>query len=641
MKNKKRIKKLHLKTLSDHRDHHKELNYIEKTQQHKDYINISKESIHKIKQNLPELQLPKMNNENSKTSKYIKHKKSSSTIKGNDSLLPNIVTPNRIKHKIILSMSNKTNSVGKGQSASRLSVNTFNKPKDNVSISTISKHSENNHKIKNNLNINIIFSSKSSNNINRIYSTSNIFSQGNKNSIGANKYHISTNMESKANPISLSLAPRTTKVTVKTMTHHNHDNSNYSEDESIVGKTKTPNKDLKSLGKEFKSNENIQNELNINNVEHTENNKNINNNNTPNSKESNSTVKPKEEEKASSEVSNNKSLVPQSLPPSNLNLKAKLNNILLSYSSLSNFKVQNFKKSYLTILPTSSTLPVHSYASNTHNGTIRAYNEDRISAVPLSNNIAYLFAVYDGHGGSGCSSFLQSELYNYITNVTTKSHIENSILRCEDDFMTKVAINQKGGIVDKSGSCAIIALVTEAREIIFINIGDSRGLLISSDYKVIYTTEDHKPNEKKEHERITKAGGSIYQNPMTYQLVQNGEVIKNGPFRVFPGRLSVSRTIGDVELKTEKYGGKKGIIIPNPDITVHNNLGGAKYIVLGCDGIFDVLSNEEIAAMFVEAKENTDNIEHFCDVVADMIIKGAMIKESFDNVSCVVVELQL
>ena len=63
--------------------------------------------------------------------------------------------------------------------------------------------------------------------------------------------------------------------------------------------------------------------------------------------------------------------------------------------------------------------------------------------------------------------------------------------------------------------------------------------------------------------------------------------------------------------------------------------------MLGCDGIFDVLSNEEIAAMFIEAKENTDNKEHFCDVVADMIIKGAMIKESFDNVSCVVVELKL
>lgn len=629
MNNKKRIKKLHLKTLSDHRDHHKELNYIEKTQHQKDYVNISKEGMYKIKQNLPELQLPKMKNENSKASRYIKNKKSLSTIKGNESYLPNINTPNKIKHKIILSMSNKTNSVGKGQSISRLTVNTFNKPKDNISVNNTSKHSENVHKLKNNLNINIIFSSKSSNNINRMYSTNNIFSQGNKNSIGANKYHISNN-ESKNNPISLSLASRTTKVTVKTITVH-HDNSNVSEEEIMIGKTKTPNKDLKSLGKVFNSNDNVKDDLKINNnVEHKDNNNLINN--------THDISNHKEEEKIESS-SNNKSLVPSTLPPSHLNLKLKLNNILLSYSSLNNFKVQNFKKSYLTILPTSTTLPVHSYAANTHNGTIRGYNEDRISAVPLTNDIAYLFAVYDGHGGNGCSSFLQSDLHNYITNVSTKSHIENSILKCEDDFMTKVAINQKGNIVDKSGSCAIIALVTQAREIIFINIGDSRGLLISSDYKILYTTEDHKPNEKKEHERITRAGGSIYQNPMTCQLVQNGEVIKNGPFRVFPGRLSVSRTLGDVELKTEKYGGRKGIIIPNPDITIHNNLGGAKYIVLGCDGIFDVLSNEEIAAIFMEAKEHSDNKEHFCDIVADMIIKGAMIKESFDNVSCIVVEL--
>jgi hypothetical protein len=34
-----------------------------------------------------------------------------------------------------------------------------------------------------------------------------------------------------------------------------------------------------------------------------------------------------------------------------------------------------------------------------------------------------------------------------------------------------------------------------------------------------------------------------------------------GPCRVYPGRLSVSRTFGDIEAKIEKYGGKKGVII--------------------------------------------------------------------------------
>lgn len=34
-----------------------------------------------------------------------------------------------------------------------------------------------------------------------------------------------------------------------------------------------------------------------------------------------------------------------------------------------------------------------------------------------------------------------------------------------------------------------------------------------------------------------------------------------GPHRVSPGRLSVSRTFGDMEAKWSKYGGKEGVII--------------------------------------------------------------------------------
>lgn len=39
-----------------------------------------------------------------------------------------------------------------------------------------------------------------------------------------------------------------------------------------------------------------------------------------------------------------------------------------------------------------------------------------------------------------------------------------------------------------------------------------------------------------------------------------------GPFRVLPGRLSVSRTFGDIEAKLEKYGGKSGVVIAQPEI---------------------------------------------------------------------------
>jgi protein phosphatase PTC2/3 len=40
-----------------------------------------------------------------------------------------------------------------------------------------------------------------------------------------------------------------------------------------------------------------------------------------------------------------------------------------------------------------------------------------------------------------------------------------------------------------------------------------------------------------------------------------------GPHRVLPGRLSVSRTFGDIEAKLTKYGGKEGVIIAQPEIS--------------------------------------------------------------------------
>ena len=41
-----------------------------------------------------------------------------------------------------------------------------------------------------------------------------------------------------------------------------------------------------------------------------------------------------------------------------------------------------------------------------------------------------------------------------------------------------------------------------------------------------------------------------------------------GPHRVFPGRLSVSRTFGDIEAKRSKYGGNPRCVIATPDIKV-------------------------------------------------------------------------
>ncbi len=43
----------------------------------------------------------------------------------------------------------------------------------------------------------------------------------------------------------------------------------------------------------------------------------------------------------------------------------------------------------------------------------------------------------------------------------------------------------------------------------------------------------------------------------------------SAPYRVYPGKLSVSRTIGDMEAKLPKFGGNPKVVISEPDIDVY------------------------------------------------------------------------
>ena len=66
-----------------------------------------------------------------------------------------------------------------------------------------------------------------------------------------------------------------------------------------------------------------------------------------------------------------------------------------------------------------------------------------------------------------------------------------------------------------------------------------------------------------------------------------------GPLRVFPGRLSVSKTFGDIEAKRPKYGGNPNVIVCEPDIKSFKIQDNFDFIMIGCDGIFERLNNRD------------------------------------------------
>lgn len=68
------------------------------------------------------------------------------------------------------------------------------------------------------------------------------------------------------------------------------------------------------------------------------------------------------------------------------------------------------------------------------------------------------------------------------------------------------------GQIDRSGSCAIIALIV-GDTCYVANVGDSRAIMsVDGGEKILLLSKDHKPEDEDETKRIEENGGRIYQN---------------------------------------------------------------------------------------------------------------------------------
>jgi hypothetical protein len=115
-----------------------------------------------------------------------------------------------------------------------------------------------------------------------------------------------------------------------------------------------------------------------------------------------------------------------------------------------------------------------------------------------------------------------------------------------------------------------------------------------------------------------------------------------GPFRVFPGRLSVSRTFGDIEGKKTKYGGNPRVVIATPDVKVFKVEDNYDFLVLACDGIFDKMTNIQVVqAAWESAKKGfTDRsqlIHSNCGLAVEGILKASINEKTLDNITVVVI----
>lgn len=232
------------------------------------------------------------------------------------------------------------------------------------------------------------------------------------------------------------------------------------------------------------------------------------------------------------------------------------------------------------------------------------------------------FAVYDGHGGSGCAEYVRMNLHsNIVNNESFNTDVEKSIIegfaKTEKDFA-----DEKGH--PGCGTTACVALIYE--NILYVaNVGDS-GAIVCRNGKAVDLTNPHTMKSESEKKRIEALGGVSIDDRLAHPI-WNPKLINIG----------VTRALGDQYFKDETYTlGKQSGLIATPEITKFPLTNEDRFILLATDGFWEQISSQ-VAVDFV-LKEKGINAKVMCKKLTDLVAKKSNHLE--DNTTVLLVKLK-
>jgi serine/threonine protein phosphatase PrpC len=133
------------------------------------------------------------------------------------------------------------------------------------------------------------------------------------------------------------------------------------------------------------------------------------------------------------------------------------------------------------------------------------------------------------------------------------------------------------------------------------NVGDARVVVGHADGRVQRMTHDHRVDDPLEIARIQKAGGFVFR----------GRVM---------GVLAITRSIGDSMVKP--------YVIAHPHVET-TQVSSSSVCIVACDGLWDVMSDEEAVRFVREYKGDPSN-------VASSLVQESLKKGTTDNVTAIV-----
>eukprot|EP00916_Digyalum_oweni_P020299 GHVL01033837.1.p1 GENE.GHVL01033837.1~~GHVL01033837.1.p1 ORF type:complete len:511 (-),score=77.15 GHVL01033837.1:1011-2543(-) len=247
------------------------------------------------------------------------------------------------------------------------------------------------------------------------------------------------------------------------------------------------------------------------------------------------------------------------------------------------------------------------------------------------------FAVYDGHGGRECAAFVQNVLHKNLTSrikaallPVAPTHYTDISEKCvaivplclrlafkdtDDSFLLKMDAKSN------SCGCAAVVVVVIGNHVWCANCGDSRAVLCRGG-KALQLSRDHRPTELDEKKRIEDAGGFV-----SYSRVL--------------GRLAVSRAFGDYDYKQHVPPHNDPLVISEPEIRSTSLTDNDEFLLLACDGLFDVFETQE-AVTFVRERlaAMPDGEQEPQRVVKQLLYEAIGKRKSRDNVTAIIVTLK-
>ncbi|CAI0474816.1 unnamed protein product [Linum tenue] len=174
------------------------------------------------------------------------------------------------------------------------------------------------------------------------------------------------------------------------------------------------------------------------------------------------------------------------------------------------------------------------------------------------------------------------------------SSAETCLMNCFKEMDQELSLD--ASIDSYCSGATAVTVIKKGRHLLIANLGDSRAVLCSRGNKnqliPVQLTVDLKPSVQSEAERIKKNNGRVFameEEPEIFRIWM--------PDEDCPG-LAMARAFGDFCLKD--YG-----LISTPEVSYRRLTNKDEFVVLATDGIWDVLTNEEVINIVASARKRS------------------------------------